>query len=151
MLSAVEICLDVEALICIFLESTKLAEISDDEESATMFQFPDPQSYRDAPKSPGFSAPSSAANSPFSLSTINVVNNSLTYYILMMDILIKQVSNRFSVETRIKESRVFVGSSPNDRIAFIRIGTNSIVSVKKGVVRFNSYSRTRDKNCIRIV
>ena len=42
------------------------------------------------------------------------------------------------------------GSSPNYRIAFIGIDTNSIVCVK-GVIRFNSYSRTGDKNCIRIV
>ena len=33
---------------------------------------------------------------------------------------------------------------------FIRIDTNSIVCVK-GVIRFNSYIHTRDKNCIRIV
>ena len=32
-------------------------------------------------------------------------------------------------------------------IGFIRIDTNSIVRVK-GVIRFNSYSRTKDENCI---
>ena len=42
------------------------------------------------------------------------------------------------------------GLSPNYRIAFIRIDTNSIVCLK-GVMQFNSYSHTGDKNCIQIV
>ena len=60
------------------------------------------------------------------------------------------------IQATIKKSKVDLlssvskGSSPNYRIAFMRIDTNSIVYMK-GVIRFNSYSRTRDKNCIRIV
>ena len=90
MLSAVDVCLDLSALIYMFLESSRYTEISSDEDSSTMFQFPDPQSLKEVPLSAGTPSPSPGPSS-FSFPSINIVHNTLTYCILMMDILIKQV------------------------------------------------------------
>lgn len=91
MLSAVDISLDVSALILMFLDSSRHQEISSDEESTTMFQFPDPQSFREVPLSGGPTSPA-PGSATFTIPSISIIHNSMTYYILMMDILIKQVS-----------------------------------------------------------
>ena len=90
MLSAVDVCLDVGTLISMFIDAAKQAERSEDEETQTMFQFPDPQSYSDVPLSPAQSS-ISPGSSPFVFPSVSVLDSGVTYYILMMDILIKQV------------------------------------------------------------
>ncbi|XP_065069505.1 protein unc-79 homolog [Rhopilema esculentum] len=92
-LSAVDVCLDVGTLISMFIDAAKQAERSEDEETQTMFQFPDPQSYSDVPLSPARSS-TSPGSSPFVFPSVSVLDSGVTYYILMMDILIKQISLR---------------------------------------------------------
>ena len=90
MLSAIDICLNVASLLCMFLDSSSYTEVSDDDGGNTMFRFPDPNTYKELPKSSGITSPSPAA-SPYVVPTYTAIQSSLTYYILMMDVLIKQV------------------------------------------------------------
>ena len=94
MLSAVNISLNVSDLITIFLKSASQAELSDDDEDSsggTMFTFPDPQSYRDPPMSPGYTSPA-PTQSPLISDKLSSVKSSRTHCILLMDVLIKQVN-----------------------------------------------------------
>eukprot|EP00794_Sanderia_malayensis_P019917 gene19917-21865_t len=113
MLSALDVKLNFTELLSMFLESSTYSAVAHDDEgeTETMFPFPDPSTYGDMSRSSGLTSPS---QSPFVSPMLASVQSSYTYFILLMDILIKQLSLRdANVET--------MPDSSNEAISLTRL------------------------------